>query len=98
MVEPIEHIVRQAFGVERRVRTEGQRARLRGKADPGLFETIARFAQPQSPRVRLEQLQPPTESRSEAQRSLMIEPAVVKIGSGHSGRNAQQTLRFASGR
>ena len=45
VIEPVEHIVRYAFAMKRRMRAEGQNASLRREVGPGLFELVAGFAQ-----------------------------------------------------
>ena len=51
VIEPVEHIGRQAFAVQGRMLADGQDARLRRELRPGLFEPVASFAQPLPPRV-----------------------------------------------
>lgn len=65
---------------------------------PGLLETIACLWQSFAPRVRLQHLQSPSESGSEPQRSLAIEPPVIQVARCHAWHNAHQTFWLCRGR
>ena len=90
MIEPIEHIARQAFAMQGGMRAEGQHASLRREIGPGLFEPVARFAQFHAARVRLQHLQSPAQRRGEAQRAVVIKPAVIEVASRHARRDARK--------
>jgi hypothetical protein len=56
VIEPIQHILRQAIAVKRRMIANRQHAGLRSEIRPGLFEPVAGFPQPFAPGVRFQQL------------------------------------------
>src|SRR5271168_234742 len=79
VIEPIQNVLRQPFPMQRRMISQGEDARLRRKIGPRLLETIARLAQTQPPRIALEHLQSPAQSRSQAQRPVVIKPSMIKV-------------------
>ncbi len=77
---------------------EGQHAGLRREIGPSLFEAVTRLAQTAASCIHLQHLQAPAETRCQAQGSVMIEPAVIKIVRRHARHDALQTFRlFGSG-
>src|SRR5271167_1273927 len=97
VVQPIQNVLRQAFTVDRGVISQSRKAGLCGEVRPGLLEAITRFTHSQAARISLEHLQAPTESGSQAQRTVVVEPAVIKVTSRHSRGDAQQSLWLFSG-
>lgn len=95
--EPIERVLRQPFAVECGMLAKRKHAGLRREIRPRLFEPVARLAQFLAPRVRFQQLNPPAERCCQAQRSLVIKPALVEIAGGHPGRDALQTFGIFGG-
>ena len=76
---------------------KGQHAGLRREIGPGLLEPVAGFAQLEAARVRLQHLQSPAQARGQAQRAVVIKPAVIEVAGRHAGRDADQAFGLLGG-
>src|SRR5467141_4394091 len=88
MVEPIARILWNSFTVQCGMVTEGQHASLRRKVGPSLFQAVTRLVQLTTARVSLQHLQAPAQARCQAQGSMVIEPAVIKVVRRHPDRKS----------
>ena len=92
MIEPVEDIRRQTFAVKGGYCANRKNVRLRSQLRPSLFKPIACFPQLLPSCVHLQQLQTPTQRGREAQRSPLIEPAVIQVACRHPRRDTNQAL------
>ncbi len=67
---------------------------LRANVGPGCLQAIARVTQSKTPRILTQHLNAPAKTRTEPQRTLMIEPPVIQIRRSHVRCDARQPFRL----